>query len=108
MKNLLAALACSCLLSPLAHASSSDAWAQYDKAVIASCLKASSLKNPQPSGRAAQFDDKVGYSALLLQGQYPQKHMKGQKGIELCLYHKASKTAHVSEWDSIAPALKAR
>jgi hypothetical protein len=30
-------------------------------------------------GNAAQFDDRVGYTALLLQGQYPQKHMKGAR-----------------------------
>ncbi|MBI3907241.1 MAG: hypothetical protein HY309_17595, partial [Pseudomonas fluorescens] len=52
-------------------------------------------------------DDQVGYTALLLQGQYPQKHMKGAKGTELCLYNTKSKTAYVTEWDSIRPAGKA-
>ena len=51
-------------------------------------------------------DDRVGYTAILLQGQYPQKHMKGQQGSELCLYNKQSKTAYVTEWDSIRPAAK--
>ena len=61
-----------------------------------------------PVGTAAQFDDRVGYSALLLQGQYPQKHMKGQQGTELCLYNKKTKTAHVTEWDSIRPPANAQ
>ncbi|POZ99943.1 hypothetical protein C4E44_32405, partial [Pseudomonas sp. MWU12-2312b] len=61
-----------------------------------------------PVGNAAQFDDRVGYSALLLQGQYPQKHMKGAQGTELCLYNKKSKTAYVTEWDSIRPAVQAQ
>ncbi|WP_434561263.1 hypothetical protein [Pseudomonas sp. Z4-20] len=87
-----------------AHASSPDAWAAYDKKVLASCLKASTLKNPEPIGSAAQFDDRVGYTALLLQGQYPQAHMKGASGTELCLYRKKTKTAFVTEWDSIRPA----
>jgi hypothetical protein len=91
-------------LASQAHASSPEAWAAYDKAVLASCIKASGLKNAEPVGTAAQFDDRVGYTALLLQGQYPQKHMKGATGTELCLYRKKTKTAHVTEWDSIRPA----
>ena len=87
-----------------AHASSPDAWAAHDKAVLASCLKASGLKNVEPVGTAAQFDDRVGYTALLLQGQYPQKHMKDATGTELCLYRKKTKTAYVTEWDAIRPA----
>jgi len=104
MKRL--ALCLLCLIAPLAHASSPDAWAAYDKNVLASCTKASGLKNAKPVGNAAQFDDRVGYTALLLQGQYPQKHMKGQQGTELCLYNKKSKTAFVTEWDSIRPTAK--
>ncbi|PCR93161.1 hypothetical protein CP336_27875 [Pseudomonas fluorescens] len=104
MKRL--ALSALCLIAPLAHASSPDAWAAHDKAVLASCTKASGLKDAKPVGNAAQFDDRVGYTALLLQGQYPQKHMKGQQGTELCLYNKKSKTAFVTEWDSIRPTAK--
>jgi hypothetical protein len=95
-------------LAPQTHASSPDAWAAHDKAVLASCLKASSLKDAEPVGTAAQFDDRVGYTALLLQGQYPQKHMKGASGTELCLYRKKTKTAYVTEWDSIRPTDSAR
>ena len=96
-------LLCLTALTVQAHASSPDAWATYDKAVLASCTKASALKDSKPVGTAAQFDDRVGYTALLLQGQYPQKHMKGAQGTELCLYNKKSKTAYVTEWDSIRP-----
>ncbi|MFW9267725.1 hypothetical protein J3P80_04585 [Pseudomonas sp. D2-30] len=95
-------------VSSQVHASSSDAWAAYDKKVLASCVKASGLKNAEPVGTAAQFDDRVGYTALLLQGQYPQKHMNGATGTELCLYRKKTKTAVVTEWDSIRPAGPAR
>lgn len=104
MKRL--ALSVLCLIAPFAQASSPDAWAAYDKTVLASCTKASGLKDAKPVGNAAQFDDRVGYTALLLQGQYPQKHMKGQQGTELCLYNKKSKTAYVTEWDSIRPTVK--
>ena len=99
-------LLCLAALATPAHASTPDAWAAYDKTVLVSCTKASGLTNAKPMGNAAQFDDRVGYSALLLQGQYPQKHMKGQQGTELCLYNKKSKTAYVTEWDSIRSTTK--
>lgn len=107
MKTASLTLLCLTALTIQAHASSPDAWATYDKAVLAGCTKASGLKDAKPVGNAAQFDDRVGYTALLLQGQYPQKHMKGAQGTELCLYNKKSKTAYVTEWDSIRPASKA-
>lgn len=90
-------------ISTHALASSDAAWAAYDKAVLASCLKASQLKGAQAIGQPAQFDDQVGYTALLLQGRYPQAHMKNQSGLELCLYNKKAKRASVTEWDSIKP-----
>jgi hypothetical protein len=91
------------------YASSDAAWAAHDRAVLASCLKASQLKASKAVGQPAQFDDRVGYTALLLQGRYPQPHMKNQTGTELCLYDKKRKTAYVSEWDSIKPEpVKAR
>jgi hypothetical protein len=108
MKASTLTLLCLTALASQAQASSPDAWAAYDKAVLASCTKASGLKNAKPVGTTAQFDDRVGYTALLLQGQYPQKHMKGQQGTELCLYNKKSKTAYVTEWDSIRPTAKAQ
>lgn len=108
MKAMTLSLLCLTALASQAQASSPDAWAAYDKAVLASCTKASGLKNANPVGTPAQFDDRVGYTAVLLQGQYPQKHMKGQQGTELCLYNKKTKTAFVTEWDSIHPTAKAR
>jgi len=108
MKAITLSLLCLTALTSQAHASSPDAWAAYDKTVLASCTKASGLKNAKPVGTPAQFDDRVGYTAVLLQGQYPQKHMKGQQGTELCLYNKQSKTAFVSEWDSIRPTAKSQ
>lgn len=96
----LAALACQ------ARASSDEAWATLDRAVLESCTRASGLNHPQPVGKAAQFDDQLAYTALLLQGQYPQKQLRGQSGIELCLYNKRTRTAAVTEWDSIRPVIK--
>jgi hypothetical protein len=51
---------CLTALALPAHASTSDAWAAHDKTVLARCIKASGLKNAEPVGTAAQFDDRVG------------------------------------------------
>ncbi|PPS58057.1 hypothetical protein CRX72_10180 [Pantoea sp. BRM17] len=61
------------------------------------CLLASTLAQAKIVGKPVQFDDRTGYDALLLQGRYPQKHMKNRTGRELCLYHRQSGKAVVSE-----------
>ena len=106
MKAMILSVICLATLTTQALASSKDAWTAQDKAVVASCTRASGLKSPTVVGKAAQFDDRVGYVALLLQGQYPQKHMRGQSGTELCLYNKQRKNAYVTEWDSIRAPIR--
>lgn len=86
------------LLAPLAHASSAQAWAEHDKQLLRACSAASQLKDVRALGKSAEFDDRSGYSALLLQGRYPQKHMNNRKGTELCLYDRRQKNAYVTEW----------
>jgi hypothetical protein len=81
MKAVTLTFACLTALATQAHASSPDAWAAFDKAVLASCTKASGLANAKPVGNAAQFDDRVGYTALLLQGQYPQNGLCDRVGL---------------------------
>lgn len=108
MKATTLTLLCLTALASQAHASSDEAWAAYDKTVLASCTKASGLSDVRPVGNAAQFDDRVGYTAVLLQGRYPQKHMKGRQGTELCLFSKKDKTAYVTEWDSIRVPAKSK
>ncbi|RMO92219.1 hypothetical protein ALQ33_03134 [Pseudomonas syringae pv. philadelphi] len=106
MKATSIAFLCLTALATQAQASSADAWAAYDKAALASCIKSSGLKDAKPVGTPAQFDDRVGYTAILMRGQYPQKHMKGRQGTELCLFNSKSKAAFVTEWDSIRPTGK--
>lgn len=91
------------LLCPLAHASSDQAWAEHDKQLLKACTRASQLKDVRALGNSADFDDRSGYSALLLQGRYPQKHMNNRKGTELCLYDRRQKTAYVTEWTPGTP-----
>lgn len=78
-------------------ASSEQAWSKHDQNVKMACVKASKLKNPKPVSNVMLFDDRVGYSALLIQGQYPQAHMKNKTGQELCLWNKTTKKAYLSE-----------
>ncbi len=86
------------LASGAAHASSSQAWNDYRQALLKSCLAASQLKDVHVLGKPAEFDDQVGYSALLIEGVYPQKSLKGKIGTELCLYDRRVQKAFVSEW----------
>lgn len=84
-----------------AMASTDQAWTEQDKRVASSCLKATTLKQARVAGTAAEFEDRVGYTAVLIQGRYPQAHMKNQPSAELCLYHKQSRKAFVTQWDSV-------
>lgn len=89
------------LLSPLAVASSQRAWQQSEQQMQQACLRASQLRSAKIVGEPILYDDSVGYSALLLEGRYPQPHMKNQRGRELCLYQRQSGKASVSEADSL-------
>ncbi len=104
MKASLLLLAGLAVVATHASASTPQAWSALDKAMLDSCLKASQLKNVSAVGNSAQFDDRVGYSALLLKGRYPQKHMNNRPGTEVCLYNRKSRQASVTEWDSINPS----
>lgn len=84
-----------------ASASSPDAWKAFDKALVDGCVAGSSLKNVKPAGAPAMFDDSVGYTAVLLKGQYKQAFMKNKAGTELCLYDRKNNKALVTEWDNV-------
>ena len=101
MKYLTRTLLFTLLLSPLAQASSEAAWQQHDKNLQQACVQASGLKAVKVVGKPIMYDDSVGYDALLLEGRYPQKHMKNQLGRELCLYQRQSGKAVVSEADQL-------
>ncbi len=103
MKN--AAMTLCLLALPLAQASASSdtAWADAQRQALASCVEASQLTAVKPLKQSALFDDSVGYTAILLQGRYKPAHMKNKAGTELCLYHRETRTAHVTEWDAVRP-----
>ncbi|WP_422422831.1 hypothetical protein [Pseudomonas sp. GZD-222] len=103
MKAFLCILLGCAAFTTLAQASSDQAWKEHYKQMNEHCIAASTLKNVKVLGKPAEFDDRVGYSALLLEGRYPQKHMNNRKGTELCLYERQRKTAFVTEWAPATP-----
>ncbi|MES2414012.1 MAG: hypothetical protein V4614_09435 [Pseudomonadota bacterium] len=84
-----------------AQASSPAAWSEHDKEVAATCAKVSGLKGAQASGKPMAYDDRVGITALLIQGRYPQPHMKNRVGRELCLFDRETREAVVIEADQL-------
>lgn len=93
-------LVCLLLGSAPAWASTAEAWQAHDAWCVPPA-EASGLRQVRAVGQVLPFDDEVGYSALLLQGRYPQPHMQGRQGRELCLYRRATGKASVSEADAL-------
>jgi hypothetical protein len=79
-------------------ASTDDAWKEHRKQVIETCLKQSGFNKAKAVGDVISFSDNVGYDALLIEGRYPQPHMKNKKGKMLCLFNRKTGVAETSEW----------
>lgn len=97
------------LLAPPAGASSPAAWRAYDQEVRSACLKASRLVQPRVLGEridvpVADVSPSGGtllISAFLLEGPYPQAHMAGRKGRELCLFEQRTRQATVGDAEAL-------
>jgi hypothetical protein len=81
--------------------STPDAWEAHRNEVVAACAAASNLRDARPGGSLVEFDDRVGFSAVVIEGRYPQAHMKGRRGRVLCLFDKRTRTPFVSDADSL-------
>ena len=86
-----------------ALASSPDAWRAYDRQVRTACVAASRLAAARVKGKRVDVLD-LDISALLLEGTYPQPHMRGQKGLELYLFERRSGRAKVADGDRLFEA----
>lgn len=86
-----------------ARASSPQAWNAYGQQMLKACLAASGLRSPKPAGERVDLPGRGDAltSALLLQGAYPQPHLAGRRGLELCLYDARSKQARVAGADQL-------
>lgn len=78
-----------------------EAWAAHRQEVIAACAAASELRNPKPAGSTVEFDDRVGLTAVIIDGYYKQPSMKNKRGRLLCLFDKRTRAASVSDAESI-------
>ncbi len=99
MRNILplAGIAAASLsLAAPANASAPDAWMKVDKASEAACLKAVNLTGATV-GPPTRYSDRFPVDARIVEGIWPQPHMKGAKARMLCLYNRKSKRAEVQE-----------
>jgi hypothetical protein len=86
-----------------AGASSPDAWRAYDREVRSACLKATRLLQPRilgdridvPVADASPSGLTPIISAFLIEGRYPQAHMGGKMGRDLCLFEQRTRRATV-------------
>lgn len=87
----------SLLLSPFGgFASTEAAWESQFEKFKNECFLASNFKNPKAITKVITFDDDLGIQALLIEGNYPQKHMKNQKGKILCLFNQKTQKIYTS------------
>lgn len=106
MKSIHIILFSLCFVSYTAQASSEQVWKKNDQNLKTACIKASQLKKTTVVSDIMPFDDRVGYSAILLEGRYPQAHMKNQLGRELCLWQRAKQKAFIVEADTLLKTKK--
>jgi len=85
----------------VANGTTPDGWAAYEKEVVSACVAASNLRDAKPGGKLLDFDDLVGYTAVVIDGRHPQPHMRNKRGRVLCLFDKRTRTAYISEADSM-------
>lgn len=76
-----------------AGASSPEAWAELFQRAQAACAKASDLKKAK-AGAPVDFSDKV---LVVIDGIWPQPHMKNAAARLACLYDKRTRKAEVNE-----------
>jgi len=76
-----------------AFAASPDKWAELMQRASTACAKASQLKGAK-TGTPVDFSDKV---LVMVDGVWPQPHMKNAPGRFACLYDKRAQTAEANE-----------
>ncbi len=78
-------------------ASSPEAVDEHRKEANSKCSQASNLLQARAEGNLIEFDDSVGYTALIIQGHYPQRYMNNRVGRVLCLFNRTTRKAYVAE-----------
>jgi heat shock protein HslJ len=106
--NLMLGGAISLAIATPLYASTPDSWAKLDATTQTACVKASGLTSTTVSP-PVRFSDKLLVDARVIDGVWPQPHMKGARASMLCIYNRKTKHVEVQELASIpkpAPTLK--
>lgn len=83
-----------------AQASSAEVWKKHDQNLKAACIKVSQLKNTQVVSDIISFDDRVGYSAVVLEGALSSSPYESL-GRELYLWQRSKQKASIVEADTL-------
>lgn len=94
MRLALCTLAAVTALSGVAHASSPDAWADLRKRSDKACIAKSQLKTARITGYVDTFET---VTVSIVEGAWPQKHMKGAKAKFACVFDKRTGKAEAQE-----------
>lgn len=78
-----------------ALASSPDAWDALFRKAGQACLRQSELKSAKVSGQPVDFSAAV---LVIVEGRWPQPHMKDARARFACLYDKKTGRAEAQEW----------
>lgn len=79
-----------------AFAATPDSWAKLDAASEAACIKVANLSGAKV-GPPIRYSDKTMVDVRVVEGAWPQPHMKGAKARMLCLYNRKTKRVEVQE-----------
>ena len=69
----------------VAHGTPPEAWAANETEVVAASAAASNLREAKPGGSLVDFADRVGFTAVVIDGRYPQPDMNNKRSRVLSL-----------------------
>lgn len=94
---------CLTATTPAANASTPGEWGKLFKSAAKACEQESGLKRARALGEPVDFEAKV---LVIVEGRWPQKHMKNKLAHYACLYDKRAKSAEAHEVQTIRPDVR--
>lgn len=86
--------AVACLAASQAQASSPQSWDRLRSRSEAACIQASGFRDARMTAYADSF---AASTVAVIEGTWPQRHMKNMKGRVFCLFDKQSGRVEVAE-----------
>ncbi len=81
----------------LAQAPLPKSSAALTKEVTDACIKASDLHRARAAGKPIEFEDQIGMTALLIEGDVMLSRTKSRKGRVLCLFDKVTRNPFIGD-----------